>query len=197
MIENRTEDEPKYHPGWATVPNAVTALRLFLVVPIVMLLVSGSHPVIALALVVVFASTDWLDGLLARKLGQTSRVGEIFDPVADRLGIGAVGATLAIIDVIWWWIIAVVVIADFCVLVSTLARHKRHQLRVSRIGKFRTGLILLSIASAVFGLIPGFGGLLTLGQIGVAIGALLHVVAAGGYIRQLFEGKTPYQSPAS
>ncbi len=48
--------------------------------------------------------TDWLDGYLARRLNQTSKLGEILDPVADRLYILAVVIGLAFREIIPWWV---------------------------------------------------------------------------------------------
>src|SRR3954466_692190 len=79
-----------------TVPNAVSALRL-LGVPLFLWLVLGPEAdVLALVLLMVSGFTDWLDGYLARRLNQTSRLGEILDPVADRLYILAVVVGLAV-----------------------------------------------------------------------------------------------------
>ena len=65
-----------------TLPNAITLLRLLLLVPVCWLIVVGAEgswwPVVLLAL---WASTDWIDGVLARALGQTSRLGEVMDPI--------------------------------------------------------------------------------------------------------------------
>ena len=87
-----------------TLPNAVSALRL-LGVPVFLWLVLGPQADV-LALVILMASgfTDWLDGYLARRLNQTSRLGEILDPVADRLYILAVVVGLAARDIIPWWV---------------------------------------------------------------------------------------------
>src|SRR4051812_39172960 len=73
-----------------TVPNAVSALRL-LGVPLFLWLVLGpGADVRALRLLMLSGFTAWLDGCLARRLHQTSKLGEILDPVADRLYILAV-----------------------------------------------------------------------------------------------------------
>lgn len=87
-----------------TLPNAVSFLRLALI-PVFLWLVLGPEAD-EWALVVLMASgvTDWLDGFLARKLNQTSKLGEILDPVADRLYILAVVVGLAMRDIVSWWV---------------------------------------------------------------------------------------------
>lgn len=69
------------------IPNALTLARVFFAIPIALLLHQGDKDSITLAgiLLVLAASTDWLDGFLARKLGQTSLVGSILDIVADQI----------------------------------------------------------------------------------------------------------------
>ena len=86
-----------------TVPNLLSALRL-LGVPVFLWLVLGpEEDTIALVVLMLSGVTDYLDGYLARRLQQTSRLGEILDPVADRLYILAVVIGLAFRDIIPWW----------------------------------------------------------------------------------------------
>jgi cardiolipin synthase len=86
-----------------TLPNLLSAIRLA-GVPLFLWLVLGPEADgWALALLMVSGITDFLDGWLARRLNQTSVVGQILDPVADRLYILAVVVGLALRDVIPWW----------------------------------------------------------------------------------------------
>src|SRR5690606_7938279 len=50
---------------WATIPNAITVLRLLLVIPITLLLANGAAPVVTLVLLALFGASDWVDGYLA------------------------------------------------------------------------------------------------------------------------------------
>jgi len=69
------------------VPNIITAVRVVLAIAIACLLFQGSKSEILAAgvLLIIAASTDWLDGFLARRLGQSSLVGSLFDLVADQI----------------------------------------------------------------------------------------------------------------
>src|SRR3954451_6201938 len=79
-----TPARPRSDLVW-TVPNLLSALRL-LGVPVFLWLVLGpEEDTIALVVLMLSGVTDYLDGYLARRLQQTSRLGEILDPVADRL----------------------------------------------------------------------------------------------------------------
>jgi cardiolipin synthase len=80
-VENPSYDVDRV---W-TVPNALSLLRL-LGVPLVVWLILGPEADLLAAVVLVLAGfTDWLDGYLARAWNQRSRVGQLLDPVADRL----------------------------------------------------------------------------------------------------------------
>jgi CDP-diacylglycerol--glycerol-3-phosphate 3-phosphatidyltransferase len=65
-------------------PNQVTSLRLLLAV-VVFFLIPWQYYLVSLALFVVAAGTDWLDGYYARKYGQVTTLGRILDPFADKV----------------------------------------------------------------------------------------------------------------
>ena len=98
-----TGEQTRENRVW-TIPNMVSMARLA-GVPLFLWLVLGPEAD-ELALVVLMLSgvTDWLDGYLARRLDQTSSLGAILDPVADRLYILAVVVGLAFRDIIPWWV---------------------------------------------------------------------------------------------
>ena len=78
-----------------TVPNLVTFVRLA-GVPLFLWLVLGAHADgWAVTVLAIGGTTDWVDGFLARRLGQVSRLGELLDPLADRLYIVATVIALA------------------------------------------------------------------------------------------------------
>lgn len=107
-----------------TVPNLLSVVRLA-GVPLVLylLLVPGGAAWGAdfWAVVVLAAGgvTDWLDGKLARLLGQHSRLGALLDPAVDRLYILAALVALGVRDVVPWWVVAALVARDL-VLGATL-----------------------------------------------------------------------------
>jgi cardiolipin synthase len=95
-----------------TVPNALSVLRL-LGVPVFLWLLLGPHAdVAALILLAVSGATDWADGVLARRWNQTSRLGALLDPAADRLYILATLAGLTLRHVIPAWLAAVIIGRD-------------------------------------------------------------------------------------
>jgi cardiolipin synthase (CMP-forming) len=72
----------------ATVPNAVTAVRLGGTGVFVWLLFGAHHQTAAAVLLAALGATDWVDGFVARRFDQVSPLGKILDPVADRLLVG-------------------------------------------------------------------------------------------------------------
>ncbi len=86
-----------------TLPNLLSALRLAGVPVFLWLVLGPEEDGWALALLMVSGLTDFPDGWLARKLDQQTVVGQILDPVADRLYILAVVVGLALRDIIPWW----------------------------------------------------------------------------------------------
>jgi phosphatidylglycerophosphate synthase len=84
-------------------PNTVTMVRVILVAVIAWLLIQGGAAEILLAgiLLIVAWATDGLDGLLARRLGQSTLAGALFDLVADRLIMTPI-LILSIAAGLWW-----------------------------------------------------------------------------------------------
>ncbi len=104
---------------WLTIPNALTVARLVAIVPFAFLAMHGKDRA-ALMLFVVACLTDTLDGTLARRFGQTSKIGRLLDPLADKLFTGAAfvvlsafRAGLASIPI---WVMAAVLLRDVLIL---------------------------------------------------------------------------------
>jgi cardiolipin synthase (CMP-forming) len=94
-----------------TVPNLICLLRIGLTVPIVVLLADGRYAQ-TLVLFAVAATSDVLDGYLAKTFGWTSEVGKLLDPLADKLLLVSVFITLAAIGLVPTWLAAVAVLRD-------------------------------------------------------------------------------------
>ena len=104
-----------------TVPNALSFLRL-LGVPLFLWLILQDDETAdywAVVLLMVSGFTDYLDGVLARRLHQISRLGQLLDPLADRLYIIATLLGLALRDIVPWWLVIALLARD-AVLAATL-----------------------------------------------------------------------------
>ena len=97
-----------------TIPNALSVLRL-LGVPLFLWLILGpEHDGWAIVVLMVAGFTDWADGQIARRMNQTSELGQLLDPVADRLYILATVFGLAMRDIIPWWLAIALPLRDVC-----------------------------------------------------------------------------------
>jgi cardiolipin synthase len=90
-----------------TVPNALSLLRLVGVPLFLWLLIDGSHTAWAAVVLMVSGVTDYLDGKIARHYGLVTRVGQVLDPLADRLYILATLLGLGWVEAIPWWLVGV------------------------------------------------------------------------------------------
>jgi cardiolipin synthase len=98
-----------------TVPNAISLARLLLM-PVCAWLLGTGHYASGLVLTAVVGATDWVDGWLARRIGQVSRVGQLLDPFADRMLIASVAIALLIRDVLPWPAVALLIGRDLILL---------------------------------------------------------------------------------
>lgn len=167
-----------------TIPNLLTVVR-FMGVPLFIWLVLAQREygagVIVLA---VMACTDWVDGYVARRFDQASRLGRVLDPIADRLALLAVAVTLVIAGVVNWLYLAALVVPDAILLVLTLSLFRGHpDLPVSAVGKVRTGLLLLGTPMLVLSrLDTGYAGPLFIAAwIVLGLGLVGHWIAAYNY----------------
>jgi cardiolipin synthase len=123
-----------------TIPNALSVLRLLGVPVFLWLLLGPEADVPALILLMVAGLSDYFDGKIARWLDQTSKIGVLLDPAADRLYILATLIAFVVRGIIPWWLLALLVGRDVvlgvCVLV--LRRHRYAPLPVHYLGKAAT-----------------------------------------------------------
>ncbi|MBO0926630.1 CDP-alcohol phosphatidyltransferase family protein [Cellulomonas sp. zg-ZUI199] len=121
----------------------ISLVRLLLV-PVFAWMVVEGHDAWALAVLLVSGASDWLDGVLARRMNQVTRLGQMLDPAADRLFILVTLLGLAWRDVIPVWLVVVLVARDVVlgVMLVVLARAGHPPLRVHLAGKAGTFAIM-------------------------------------------------------
>ncbi|WP_017583136.1 CDP-alcohol phosphatidyltransferase family protein [Nocardiopsis valliformis] len=107
-----------------TVPNLLSMLRL-LGVPLFLWLILGPEEDWWALLVLALAGlSDWLDGKIARAWDQATKLGQILDPLADRLYIFAALLGLVVRGIVPWWLMALLVLRDVLILGALpLLRH--------------------------------------------------------------------------
>jgi cardiolipin synthase (CMP-forming) len=151
-MEGTTDDAVTRGPtrDVLTLPNVITLARLACLPVFLWLLFGRENRVAAAALLAVLGITDWVDGYLARHLGQVSELGKILDPVADRL-LFFVGAAGILIDgSVPTWFAVVVLVRETLVGVATvvLAALGARRIDVTWFGK--AGTFGLMIAFPLF-----------------------------------------------
>ena len=135
-------------------------------VPLFLWLVIGPEAdVWALVVLMIAGFSDWLDGYLARRLDQMSKLGEILDPVADRLYILAAVVGLLYRDIIPWWVALIIPLRDalLWILVPFLRTRGYSALPVHYLGKAATAALLYSFPLLFLG--DGDGVVPTLAEV--------------------------------
>jgi cardiolipin synthase len=129
-----------------TIPNLISFARLA-GVPLFLYLVLGPHQDVAAVIVLaVGGTTDWVDGYLARRLGQVSRLGELLDPAADRLYILATLLAFSVRGVLPWWFTIALLAREAMLLVclAVLRRAGYGPPPVHYLGKTATFILLFA-----------------------------------------------------
>ncbi|NQX17674.1 CDP-alcohol phosphatidyltransferase family protein [Rathayibacter sp. VKM Ac-2857] len=135
-----------------TVPNILSMVRLALV-PVFLVLIIEGEDALALLTLVLSSLTDYLDGWIARRFDQITRLGAVLDPAADRLYIFATVIGLAVRELVPWWLVAVLVARDLMlvVLAVILANHGYGPLPVHHLGKFATFCLFYALPLIMLG----------------------------------------------
>jgi len=129
-----------------TLPNLVSLVRLAGVPLFVYLLLVAHQPIAALVVLAVGASTDWVDGQLARRLNQVTRLGQLLDPITDRAYIVVTVLALTVDGAVPWQLTAVLVAREVAVGLSipVLWYHGYQSLQVHYLGKTATFVLMFS-----------------------------------------------------
>jgi cardiolipin synthase (CMP-forming) len=171
-----------------TLPNLLSFLRLAGAPVVLWLIVGPKADGLAVLVLALGGFTDWLDGYLARAWHQTSRIGQMLDPIADRLYILAVLLGLALREIVPWWLVVVVVGRDVfvVVLIPVLKTRGYSSLPVHFLGKAATFSLLYAFPLVLLG--SGEDGWLQLAWVlgwAFAIwGTALYWYAGGLYVAQ-------------
>lgn len=140
-----------------TIPNALSSLRLLGVPVFFWLIVGPQNDGLALIILIISSFTDWLDGYLARKLNQFSRLGELLDPLADRLYVVAALMALYIRGLLPVWVVAALILRDVAMslLLIYLKRFNITGVPVHFVGKAATMNLLYALPLILLGTFSG------------------------------------------
>lgn len=169
-------------------PNSLTVIRIFLVPLLVVVLLTkfegravfGVHVEFVAAAIFGLASlTDWLDGYLARRRQQITWVGQVLDPIADKLLISATLVSLVQLELAPAWMVAVIIGREFAVTgLRSLAFTRGLIMPASPLGKLKmatqvVAVLLLLLGWERFPMLLSLGKLTLWAVMATAIGSAL------------------------
>lgn len=143
-----------------TLPNVVTLLRLLLLPVFLWLLFATPYQLAALVVFAVAASTDWVDGQIARRTHQVSKLGKLFDPLVDRLLIAVGVISIFLLGRLPLWILIYLICRDVLLLAGgrfLLAKVGKVP-PVVYVGKFATAFLMVGFCLLLLGM-PELAGL--------------------------------------
>lgn len=142
-------------------PNSLTMARIFLVPLLVVVMLTKFEgrlvlglPVelVAAAIFGIASLTDWLDGYLARRRQQITRLGQVLDPIADKLLISATLVSLVQLELAPAWMVAVIIGREFAVTgLRNIAYSRGVAMPASGLGKLKMGAQVTAILLLLLG----------------------------------------------
>lgn len=188
--------DPSAGPGdrILTLPNLISFVRLLGVPLFLYLFLVAREDVAATVVLAIGGTTDWVDGWIARRLRQVSRLGELLDPLADRLYILATLLAFTAREVVPWQFTAALLARELLLLgsLAMLRRHGYGPPPVHYVGKTATFTLLaafplLLLAAAVPAMAAAAGaigwGLAWWGLVLYWAAGALYLVQAGRLVR--------------
>jgi CDP-diacylglycerol--glycerol-3-phosphate 3-phosphatidyltransferase len=167
-------------------PNTLSLGRIFLVPLLVVVLLTKfeGKELVGAAIFALASATDWLDGYLARRHKQVTTLGQLLDPLADKLLITAALVSLVQMNLAPAWMVAVILGREFAVTVLRSLAHARGVvIAASPLGKFK----MASQVTAILALILGRDHLqqfFVLGTVALWVAVLTAVVSGIDYYRK-------------
>ncbi len=136
--------------NWLTWPNLLTLLRLLASIPLCYFIIRNDS-IGAVIIISLAAISDYMDGYLARKLNQESKLGKTLDPFVDKILGGSAIVTLCIMGKIQWSLLGLFLIRDIFLVIATLILlwQKKQLVAETKVGKYSTGLFMLGLALVV------------------------------------------------
>jgi len=144
----RGPEPPVVHDRVLTVANLITLVRLAGLPLFVWLVLVRQAYGLGLLTAAIVGSTDWIDGYVARRFDQVTRVGRFLDPLVDRLLLATAGITLVVAGLAPLWLVGLVVLRDALLLLAIGALFRgAPPIPVNRTGKTATALLMAGLPS--------------------------------------------------
>ena len=139
---------------FVNVPNALTLFRIFLVPFLVVLLLTKlpAREYIALAIFLLAALTDWLDGYWARRFKKVTTMGTLLDPIADKLLVSAALISLVDLQEADAWAVCIIIGREFAVSgLRSIASSRGITIAASKLGKWKMVTQIVGISLMILG----------------------------------------------
>lgn len=163
-----------------TLPNALTVLRIFLV-PILVVFLLTEYRLIGLAVFMVASLTDWFDGYLARSRDQITTLGQLLDPIADKLLISAAFISLVELGLAPAWMVVIIIGRELAISgLRSIAVDQGVNIAASSLGKYKTTVQMFTVILLILG--PSYlGDYSFVGEIGLWLVVILSLASAAQY----------------
>jgi CDP-diacylglycerol--glycerol-3-phosphate 3-phosphatidyltransferase len=174
-------------------PNSLTVTRIFLVPLLVVVLLTKfegrailgvSKELVGAGIFAIASITDWLDGYLARRRKQITALGQVIDPLADKLLTSAAFISLVQMGVAPAWMVAVIIGREFAVTaLRSLFYARGVPIPASPLGKIKMVAQVVSILALILG-DRHWSGFLAIGHAALWVVVVAALVSAGDYFRR-------------
>lgn len=179
-------DAPPMETTALNIPNLLSISRI-LSVPLFILLMIDPTPLRALMAGLLFSvasATDWLDGFLARRWGQITKLGKLLDPIADKILITS--ALIMLIDIkginVPAWIAIVIISREFAVTgLRAIASSDGIVIPAETMGKYKTGAQITAVIALLLDYHLGTGWINMIGWIALWAAMILAVYSGVQY----------------
>jgi CDP-diacylglycerol--glycerol-3-phosphate 3-phosphatidyltransferase len=171
-------------------PNALTVTRIFLVPLLVVVLLTKFEErvvfgwrkeLVGAAIFAIASLTDWLDGYLARRRKQVTPLGQVIDPLADKLLTSAAFLSLVQMGLAPAWMVAIIIGRELAVTgLRNLAYSRGIAMPASPLGKVKMAGQVVTIIALILGDVY-WPELLIVGQAGLWVVVILALISAADY----------------
>lgn len=185
--------------GWNSPPNLVTYARIVLVIIFIILDVMAGDwgrdnmrlRWAAAIFFIIAASTDKLDGWMARRYNQVTELGKLMDPIADKLLICSALILAALHHEIWWWVTILFLIREIGITLLRLLVINRQGrvIAASQAGKYKTLFQCLGLGMLMVPLSSVWSWYLPLTRVVIILALVLCLYSGGEYLVGVFATK--------
>ena len=191
---------PSVTPGNWTLPNALTAFRIFLV-PILVVFLLTDYRLVGVSVFIIASLTDWFDGYLARTRKQITTLGQFLDPIADKLLVSAAFISLVELGLAPAWMVVIIIGRELAISgLRPIAAGHGITISSSALGKYKTTVQMVTVILLLLG--PAYlGGSFMIGEIfvgevGLWMVVVLSLVSAAQYFLGFWKQLGPSGEPS-